>query len=64
MAQARSASLLDIEHAAASIMTLVVRLPWLRSVVQCEARGLRRMPLTGGSGSSKPTTIGRRPRVG
>jgi hypothetical protein len=41
-----------------------VRLLWLPSVVQCQARGLRRMPLKGGSGSSKPTTIGRRPRVG
>ncbi len=64
LAQARSASLLDIEHDAASIMMLVVRLLWLPSVVQCQARGLRRMPLKGGSGSSKPTTIGRRPRVG
>ena len=63
LAQARNASLLDIEHDAASIMTLVVRLPWLRSMGLCEARGLRRMPLTGGSGRSRPTTIGRRPGV-
>ena len=33
-----SASLPDIEHDEASIMTLVVRLRWLRRVVRCEAR--------------------------